>query len=380
MNGKKVICAGHVCLDITPVFAGRTPVRAVEELLRPGKLIGVADADIHTGGSVANTGLAMKILGNDVTLMGKIGRDRFGEIVRSVFSEYGCTGLLVDEQVGSSYSVVLAIPGVDRIFLHHSGANDSFVCDDVPQQALQQADLFHFGYPTLMKQMYRNDGEELIRLFVRAKQAGCATSLDLSAVDPDSEPGRADWGKILAGVLPYVDFFVPSLEELSFMLAPQMHARMLRAGGDVTDHVDFDAQVKPLAQRCLELGAGTVLIKCGRSGMFLKTAAAEKLRAGRLDSLLDVDAWGGREIVQPCYWAGEILSATGAGDVSIAAFLTAVLDGCPPAECISCAAAEGSVSVTAYDALSALRPLSELKAALQSGEIRLLADVLRKKQ
>ena len=36
-------------------------------------------ADIHTGGSVANTGTAMKLLGADVRLAGMVGDDDFGK-------------------------------------------------------------------------------------------------------------------------------------------------------------------------------------------------------------------------------------------------------------------------------------------------------------
>ena len=67
MGKKKVIAAGHICLDITPVFPG-TGAEHLEDVLSPGKLVEVKEADVHTGGSVANTGLAMKILGADVTL------------------------------------------------------------------------------------------------------------------------------------------------------------------------------------------------------------------------------------------------------------------------------------------------------------------------
>lgn len=59
---KKVIAAGHICIDITPAFPARK-VKAVGDILAPGKLIEVGAADAHTGGSVANTGLAMKIFG-----------------------------------------------------------------------------------------------------------------------------------------------------------------------------------------------------------------------------------------------------------------------------------------------------------------------------
>ena len=66
--GKKVIVAGHICLDITPVFPDKK-VSGVSEMLAPGKLIEMGNADVHTGGAVANTGLALKLLGADVSLM-----------------------------------------------------------------------------------------------------------------------------------------------------------------------------------------------------------------------------------------------------------------------------------------------------------------------
>ena len=78
VSKKKVIAAGHMSGYYT-CFSGKELTR-VEELLKPGKLIDVKNADVHTGGAVANTGLAMKILGADVSLMGKIGNDPFGQM------------------------------------------------------------------------------------------------------------------------------------------------------------------------------------------------------------------------------------------------------------------------------------------------------------
>ena len=80
---KKVIAAGHICIDITPVFPGKK-VNQLSDILSPGKLLNVGEADVHTGGAVANTGLGMKILGADVSLMGKVGADEFGEMVRNI--------------------------------------------------------------------------------------------------------------------------------------------------------------------------------------------------------------------------------------------------------------------------------------------------------
>ena len=45
--GKKVIVAGHICLDITPVFpAGKSDT--LTDILLPGKLIQMEAADVHT--------------------------------------------------------------------------------------------------------------------------------------------------------------------------------------------------------------------------------------------------------------------------------------------------------------------------------------------
>ena len=85
MSKKKVIVAGHICLDITPVFSeGRAG--GADSLLSPGKLIQMGKADVHTGGAVANTGLAMKILGKNTNKFEfQCGRDYyylpFGEIM-----------------------------------------------------------------------------------------------------------------------------------------------------------------------------------------------------------------------------------------------------------------------------------------------------------
>ena len=75
---KKVIVAGHICIDITPEIKGK-PAGSIQDLFSPGSLINVGAADIHTGGLVANTGLAMKFLGADVSLT-----EMYMELVKAV--------------------------------------------------------------------------------------------------------------------------------------------------------------------------------------------------------------------------------------------------------------------------------------------------------
>ena len=367
---KKVIVAGHICLDITPIFPCRN-TSAVSDILQPGKLIEMGEADVHTGGAVANTGLGMKILGADVSLMGKVGKDAFGDMICSILHKYDADdGVIRSEQESTSYSVVLAIPGVDRIFLHHPGANHTFKAEDIRMKDLQETALFHFGYPPLMRSMYENEGSELVALFQKAKNAGCATSLDLAAVDPKSEAGKADWNRILQKVIPYVDFFVPSVEELCFMLEPdrfeewQNRAR----GKDIIEVIDIEQDVKPLARKCMEYGAKVLVIKCGVSGMYYCTANNIHL-FGKIGNKveLDISMWEGKEGFEKSYVPDKVLSGTGAGDTSIAAFLTAMLQGDSLEDCMHLAAATGASCVATYDALSGLVPLDELRKKIAAG-------------
>lgn len=366
---KKVIVAGHICLDITPVFPD-IKVRKLTDILSPGKLLQVGEADVHTGGAVANTGLGMKILGADVTLMAKMGKDSFGSMVTGILQGYGADcRMIVSEEESTSYSVVLAVPGIDRIFLHNPGANNHFYAEDVPEELLRQAALFHFGYPSLMRSMYLEEGKELCRLLQRVRAAGAATSLDFAAVDAGSEAGRTDWNAVLEKALPYVDFFVPSVEELCFMLDRTRYEewQSRAAGRDITEILDVERDIKPLADRCLELGAKVLMLKCGVLGMYYRSVHTGAIEAISPRLELDVTAWAEKEGFEPSYEPERVLSGTGAGDTSIAAFLAAMLEGKDMKRSVQLAAATGACCVTAYDALSGLQPLEVLEQRIDAG-------------
>ncbi|MCD7886673.1 MAG: PfkB family carbohydrate kinase [Clostridiales bacterium] len=197
--------------------------------------------------------------------------------------------------------------------------NNSKVC---------RADLFHFGYPPLMKQFYQNDGRELETLLRTVKEAGVAVSLDLASVDATSEAGQANWQRILERALPWVDFFVPSAEELCFMLDPLRYEDWVRraAGRDVAEILTPE-EVTSLGERCLQLGARVVLIKCGSRGMYYRTAAAPDITPLCEKLSLAPSDWAGIFGFEKSFKPDAVRSGTGAGDTSIAAFLTAVLNG-----------------------------------------------------
>ncbi|WP_078550779.1 carbohydrate kinase family protein [Litchfieldia alkalitelluris] len=369
MKNKKAAVAGHICLDITPVFPLNNEGN-LANLLAPGKLVNVEQADIHTGGSVANVGLAMKRFGVDVKLIGKVGEDHFGELVLNILNKYGASeGTIFAPNTSTSYSIVIASPGVDRIFLHNPGANDTFRSEDITDDMLHDVSLFHFGYPTLMRNMYLHEGKELLKLLKKVKGKNIATSLDMAAIDPLSEAGKADWNKILRKIIPFVDFFVPSIEELGFMLDRNKYETWLKRaeGKEITSILSINDDIKPLADRLMDMGAKFVLIKCGASGMYYRTAGKSLFNGLGSKLELNVESWMNKEGFEKSYEPDRVLSATGAGDTSIAAFLTSILEGYSLEQCLQFATATGACCVSEYDALSGLKPFKELKRMINDG-------------
>ncbi|HIQ96890.1 MAG TPA: carbohydrate kinase family protein [Candidatus Limivivens merdigallinarum] len=371
MSKKKAIAAGHICLDITPAFKSKEE-KDITEIFVPGQLIAMEQAKVSIGGSVSNTGLGMKLLGADVELMGMVGKDAFGQMILSELERYGADSktMIVREDIGTSYTVILAPAGIDRIMFHCSGANDEFVLDHIDLDRVKQANLFHFGYPSLMRNMYIDGGKELCRLLKAVHELGVAVSLDMAMFEESTEAGAQDWDAIVRTIMPYIDFFVPSVEELCIMLnRDRYHEWKERAAGrDVTSILDIEKDVKPLADRLLSYGAKVVLIKCGTPGLYFRTADKDTLKAigGGIGAEI-ADTWAGKEAFEKSYLVEHVASGTGAGDTTIAAFLAAILEGRDWQDALHLATATGALCVQTYDALGGIIPLSEVQKKIDAG-------------
>lgn len=359
------VAAGHVCLDITPAF-GEVSGTDIGEILRPGQLLRMRGVRISPGGAVGNTGPALYRLGLRVALMGKCGKDPFGRILLERLRELAPgaeAGMQVVQGENTSYTIVIAPPGIDRMFLHCPDANDTFGPEDVDFDVVSRSRLFHFGYPPLMRRMYSEGGANAADLMRRASAAGAVTSLDLSLPDPDSEAGQADWRSILARILPHVDLFLPSLDEILFMFAPGRFAELTDGGASVADGIE-PADLRHLAGLCLEMGASAVVIKCGHIGAYLRTSTPR----GALRAMTSPpQAWEDRELFEPACRVSHIASATGAGDSAIAGFLAALLRGQPPEKCTAFLTVVGAQNLAGLDAVSGLKSWEETAAEVEAG-------------
>ena len=365
------VVAGHICLDIFPTFNESS----AGAQLRPGALYNVGPALRATGGAVANTGLALHRLGMGVALMGKVGNDLFGNDILSILRAQGehlVEAMKVSPGETSSYTIVISPPNIDRTFLHCPGCNDTFTAADLNEEILAQARLLHFGYPPLMRSMYHDGGEELARILQKAKNLDLGTSLDMAFPDPASPAGKVDWLKLLKRVMPLVDVFLPSIEELLFMLERPLWDQLMQKGHI---HIAEDITVpllQRLSQQLLDMGAAIVMIKLGDQGAYLRISP-DIVRLKKLGKLCpsDILAWLGQEAAESCFKA-HFAGTTGSGDCTIAGFLTALLRGVfSPQETLRFAVAVGACSVEKADATSGVPHMFQVEERIAKGWHRL---------
>jgi sugar/nucleoside kinase (ribokinase family) len=352
----EVVAAGHLCLDIIPSFL------SAGVMLEPGTLSEVGPVTFSTGGAVSNVGLALHKLGVTTSLVGRVGDDDFGVILRRLLSAQlrATGGVVVAPGESTSYTVVLSPPDTDRIFLHHPGCNDTFAAADVDISALAGARAFYFGYPPIMRAFYSDGGRALAGLLREIRARGVTTVLDMAMPDPRSASGRVDWPAFLARVLPHADLFMPSLEETLFMLAREAFANKVYA-----KEVPPEALLA-LCRRLLALGAGAVGLKLGERGLYLVSAGRE--RVARLGAAVraPVAALAERELWSPCFKV-KVEGTTGAGDATVAGFVAALLRGLGFEEALAFATAVGACSVEAADATGGVRPWEETLARMKGG-------------
>jgi len=368
INQHQAVVAGHICLDITPNFIPGNASN-LADILRPGRLTNVSGVALSTGGAVSNTGIALSILGIDTKLMGKIGNDYFGEgILRLVRERNLHDGMTIADGAQTSYTVVIVPPGTDRIFLHDPGANDTFTAEDINYELTGRSRLFHFGYPTLMRAIFMDGCRELIEIYRRVKEQGVTTSLDMSLPDPTAEAGKVDWDAALKKVLPYVDVFVPSLEEILYMVDREEYNRIVAIDGgkDFLNNYDLSS-VHKLGDKLLSYGAKVVLIKCGDKGCYLRTSDAGTIKSMGAAAPDNPGDWADRELFEEIFKVPKVVSGTGAGDTCIAGFLAGLLRNFDAGQSLKLACAVGAECVQDYGALGGIKPLEVTYQKVRDG-------------
>jgi len=360
-DSAKIVVGGHICLDMIPTFPPEGGAA-----IQPGRLYIMGPVVNATGGAVSNTGLALHQLGVPTKLVGKVGNDLFGGEMLDILRRYGTNladGMIVSEGESSSYTVVVSPPNIDRSFLHCPGTNDTFAADDIDANVLAGARLFHFGYPTLMQRFYEDGGEQALQVMQLARSQGLITSLDMAMPDPSAAAGQVDWESWLRRVMPAVDVFLPSIDEILFMLRRDLFDQFSSNGVEITSAVGGDL-LNEVAEQLLGMGTQVVVLKLGDQGIYVRTAEPTRLAEG----------WHNRELATPCFEV-DVIGTTGAGDSTIAGFLAALVDDASPEEAVLAAVGVGACGVEAADSTSGIRPMAEVQKRIAAGWARLPVSI-----
>ena len=369
MKKYDIVIAGYTCVDLIPDFKKTESFTSISNLFKPGKLIEINGLSFVPGGIVANTGLAMKKFNKKIFLNGLVGDDPMGEIVKDWFEKYNISdGIMTTKKAGTAFSIVIAPPGIDRIFLESPGCNQFFDTGFINFEAVSQCRMFHFGYPPLLKQFYLNNGSQLVDLFSEIQSMGVVTSLDFSLPDPESESGKINWPEVMQRILPFTDIFVPSLEEALKTMMPLKYAEIQSASENTEIIYQIPIEIiREVGKLIIDSGVKIVLIKAGQRGAYLLTGDVSSINE-KTDINLPEESWNFRELWCDAYHAdkSKIIDATGAGDTAVAAFLSAILDSHSAESSLKYAAIAGRNNLYCHNIYTDLSDWQEMTKEIES--------------
>lgn len=259
---------GLYILDILGRPVTRIPERGNVDFIEEIRLTVAGTA----GGTVVDTAkLGLKSLA-----VGAVGDDEKADWVLLTLEKHGIDVSAMQRLAGipTSATILNVRPNGERPALHVRGASDHF---DVPASAYDQvfdAPIIHLGGTGLLKKL---DGPASVTLLKEAKRRGRIVTFDLIAAS-------AETLAIVEPLLPYIDYFMPSIEE-----ARDMSGR---------------ASAEDCAKFYLDRGAEACVFTLGAEGAFYAHRDGTRLKS-------------------PAYEV-KVVDTTGCGDAFDAGFIAAL--------------------------------------------------------
>ncbi|WRS26635.1 sugar kinase [Oscillospiraceae bacterium MB08-C2-2] len=282
-------------------------VKGVPDTLLQEDVSRAEDMILSVGGDALNQASTLAQLGHSVTLVARLGKDIIGQHIINTCVERGITpGFAVKEGLISPISIVLIKPDGDRYFLGRKlDKLNARVCfEDIDLELIKQARAVTQGSMFTSMDLV---GENLKTVFKTAKDSGAFTISDFL-----NKPGVSLEDVRVA--MPYIDYLLPSLEEGTFYTGETDPAR--------------------IADIFLNMGVGTVGVKQGGDGVYLKNADLE--------------------VTVPSYKV-PVVDTTGAGDNFVAGFISGLLDGEDLLSCARRGSACGAINVGEVGASGAVK-------------------------
>ncbi len=264
-------------------------VIAAKEYPNEGSETVVEHSDFRLGGSACNTAVTMARLGTKVFQVGNLGVDPFGNMALDFIQTAGVDTRLIRQDVSfqTGFFLILITQGGQRTMFGSRGCN--IMPPDFEKVAvlIPDIDLLHVSGYSLI------DNEQALivqRLIKTARQQGKKISLD---------PGMCTIKMVkdkIYGILPFLDYFLPSRQELLDFVSPLSEQDGIR--------------------KLLDCGVKAITLKEGERGSSFYAMQ--------------------QELHQPAIQSEKYLihDTTGAGDCFNAGFLFSILEGLEPEHCL----------------------------------------------
>ncbi len=276
-----------------------------------GKEILARQMTLTLGSSAAIFASNISSLGARVAFIGKIGKDKFGEVVLESLQKNNVDVSMVikDDHCGTGATIILNVEE-DRANTTYPGAMDLLTIKDISKEDLGRARHLHFSSFFLQPGM--RDG--LGKLFQTAQEMGLTTSFDMQW-DPDEE-----WDLDIGGILPHVNVFLPNESELIY----------LSGKSDLNKAIDF-----------INKYTEVLAIKRGNRGSLVHYR----------NETFDL----------PAFLNKNVVDAIGAGDSFNAGFIYKYIMGDPIPDCQQYGNLTGAVSTTAAGGTTAFQDYEDFR-------------------
>lgn len=294
----------------------------VSEIPAGGGTHFIEDLTLAVSGAAGTAAIVAAKLGLKTLAVGGYGRDMMGDWAVSRLESFGIdtSGIQRLAGVPTSSSIVLTRKDGSRPALHVKGATGHFVVDEADFDRVTDTRVFHMGGVGLMDAM---DGPRNAALMAHAKQRGCITTVDIFAGSAADLPD-------VDAVLPYTDYFIPSVEEAQAL----------------TGLTDLDE----MARFFMERGAGACIFTLGGDGAYYRDKTGLSFRI-------------------PAF-AIEVKCTCGCGDVFNAGFAAGLLNGFTPQESVRLAQASSALNATGLGSQAGVVSLEDTLGFMRACSVR----------
>lgn len=135
--------------------------------------------EANPGGAPCNVLSMLSKLGHKTAFIGKVGKDFFGEQLKSAITEVGIdpSYLCMDEEIHTTLALVHTYPDGDRDFSFYRdpGADMMLGEAEVPEELIRDSKIFHFGTLSMTHEEVRKATKKAV---AAAKESGAVISFD----------------------------------------------------------------------------------------------------------------------------------------------------------------------------------------------------------